>query len=153
MFSLARSRHGKLKQSPWRLPSARAMLCCVAFFLSHPPYSSPKTFLAFHLNSAVPTTPRPLVSSPMQRMVAVASKTLRHASASPSLSFWRHARGSDPFGSSNGYTGSYTGARSTRGGISGGGGGTSGHWAPDTTVENPHGPGNAVRYPLPEQYV
>eukprot|EP00903_Cladosiphon_okamuranus_P017264 g15909.t1 len=78
-----------------------------------------------------------------ERMVAVASRTLRRKSASTSLSFWRHARGSDPFGSSSGYNGGYSGACSTRGGVSGGGG-TLGHWAPDTAVENPHGPGNAV---------
>lgn len=87
-------------------------------------------------------SPPPLVF--MQRMVAVASRALRHASTSPSLSFWKHARGSDPFGSNNGYTGSYTGARNSRGGVSGAGGGTSGHWAVDTNVENPHGSGCEV---------
>ncbi|CBJ32024.1 expressed unknown protein [Ectocarpus siliculosus] len=82
-------------------------------------------------------------SSDGKRMVAVAS---RAQAASPSLSFWKHARGSDPFGSNNGgYTGSYAGARNSGGGGGGGrGGGTSGHWAADTSVENPHGAGNAV---------
>ncbi|CAM9591713.1 unnamed protein product, partial [Ectocarpus sp. 12 AP-2014] len=43
-------------------------------------------------------------SSDGKRMVAVAS---RAPASSPSLSFWKHARGSDPFGSNNGgYTGS-----------------------------------------------
>ncbi|CAN0325433.1 unnamed protein product, partial [Laminaria digitata] len=92
-------------------------------------------------------------SSDGKRMVAVASKA--HAggastssSPSPSLSFWKHARGTDPYGSS-GYTGSYAGARNTNtptpnnngGGGGSGGGGTVGHWAADTSVDNPHGLG------------
>lgn len=103
--------------------------------------------LQVHGSSLFPSNICPPPPPPaLQRMVAVASRNLRlghSSSASPTtLSFWRHSRGSDPFGS-GGYTGSYTGARSTRGGI--GGGGTSGHWAADTSVDNPHGPDNAVR--------
>lgn len=84
----------------------------------------------------------------LQRMVAVASR-MRAAGArlSPSLSFWKHARGADPFGT-GGYTGSYTGARNGNSGTrkrrSLGGAGSLGHWASDTTVENPHGFGKAV---------
>lgn len=94
-------------------------------------------------------------------MVAVATRPYAGgtSSPSPSLSFWQHARGSDPYGSS-GYTGSYAGARNTNtaatNNIGGGGGGTNrrssggkgagtvGHWAADTSVDNPHGLGGVV---------
>lgn len=113
-------------------------------FFRPPPY--PYETLTF--------TPPPFFVRPpplfCQRMVAVAS---RAPAASPSLSFWKHARGSDPFGSNNGgYTGSYAGARNSGGRGGGGrGGGTSGHWAADTSVENPHGPGNAVRLHIAQE--
>ena len=76
-----------------------------------------------------------------QRMAAVASR-LRAAGTTPipRLSFWKHAVGSDPY-KNPGYVGSYAGARSSRGNVSGG---TFGHWAPDTSVDNPHGPGKAL---------
>lgn len=79
-------------------------------------------------------------------MVAVVSRVrAAGSSASSSLSFWKHTRGSDPYGT-NGYTGSYAGAQAARKGVGreGGRGGTSGHWAADTSVDDPHGPRKAV---------
>lgn len=81
----------------------------------------------------------------VQRMVAVASR-LRAAGSTPipRLSFWKHAQGFDPYKTS-GYVGSYNGARTTRKNAMGSNiGGTWGHWAPDTSVDNPHGPGKAL---------
>lgn len=90
-------------------------------------------------------------------MVAVASRQQQQSRSgkAPSLSFWRLANGSDPYGGV--YTGSYAGARSASGGRSsshdttkskdgggGEGGGIAKHWASDTTVENPHGLGTHV---------
>lgn len=83
-------------------------------------------------------------------MVAVTSRVRApSAGTSPCLSFWKHARGSDPYASKNGYTGSYTNANRNNGNnqrrsSSRGGTGTWGHWAADTSVDNPHGPGNHV---------
>lgn len=75
-------------------------------------------------------------------MVAVASRLCAAGSRPiPRLSFWKHSNGSDPYNTS-GYVGSYNGARSTRKGDSSGG--TWGHWAPDTSVDNPHGPGKVL---------
>lgn len=78
-------------------------------------------------------------------MVAVASRPCAAGSrAIPRLSFWKHTQGSDP-NKTYGYVGSYNGASSTRKNAKGASsGGTWGHWAPDTSVDNPHGVGKRL---------